>query len=49
MHNISAQHKVQLMYNSDSWLLATEYLNISKNLENNHHENRFCKNAWSGK
>jgi len=49
MHNISAQHKVQLIYNSDSWFLATEYLDISKNMEKNHHENRFCKNAWSGK
>ena len=39
MHNISAQHKVQLIYTSDSWLLDTEYLNISKNMENNHYEN----------
>jgi len=49
MHNISAQHKVQLIYNSDSWLLATEYLDISKNMENNHYENKFCKNARVGK
>jgi hypothetical protein len=46
MHNISAQHKMQLIYNSDSWLLATEYLNISKNMEKYHYENRFRKNAW---